>query len=674
MNLTLSSYTNAQTNSRRKTNVREIKLQRLSLKNFQGIKEFTLELNGESASVYADNGKGKTTLLTSFLWLLFDKNADNKKDFAIKTQDAHGNELHNLLHEVEAVLNIDDKNVTLQKVYRENWTQKKGSATEEFTGHKTDYAIDGVPKKKKEFDDYVGNIVKEDLFKLLTSPTFFNEQLTWKEKRSTLLEIAGEITDEDVISSSKELSDLPTILVGRTIDDHRKVINARRTKINDSLKTIPDRIDEVRKAIPEDVLDEEQLRAEIAVIEKDIDDHRTQISNIKNGGAASKLQQDIRELEYVRTELKRDLESADKEKLYALKTKQQEEESNVNIWKRDVVEQERQLQGKISTLEGYKKALDRAKEKYRSRNAEVFEYEDNCECPTCKQELPQDRVEAARELAQTRFNQFKADELAELKQEGVNARSKVVEFEKAIVVIEGSIEETKAKINNKQPSLDKLKKDIQTSQDSTYDVSSNQTYIDKGNEIEALKTQINTLNESMQDSIESIDSEITKSRVQLDDKNRELAKVGQVEQAQNRIAELEQQEKSLTSEYKKLERELYLTDQFTRLKVDMLEARINEKFENVRFRLFKNNINGGLEETCETLYGGVDYSKGLNKAAQINAGLEIITVLQEHFGIRVVTFIDNSESIVATYPVQSQLIKLIVSGADQKLRTEIGGA
>lgn len=63
-----------------------MKLLRLTLNNFQGIKSLTLEFNGSSASVYGDNATGKTTVYNALTWLLFDKASTGVKNFTPKTR------------------------------------------------------------------------------------------------------------------------------------------------------------------------------------------------------------------------------------------------------------------------------------------------------------------------------------------------------------------------------------------------------------------------------------------------------------------------------------------------------------------------------------------------------------------------------------------------------------
>ena len=91
-------------------------------------------------------------------------------------------------------------------------------------------------------------------------------------------------------------------------------------------------------------------------------------------------------------------------------------------------------------------------------------------------------------------------------------------------------------------------------------------------------------------------------------------------------------------------------------------------------RLFQEQINGGLKEDCEVMIPTADgrlvpYTFA-NNAARINAGLEIIATLSEHWGIKMPVFIDNAESVTHLTESDTQTIRLVVSEADKKLRVE----
>ena len=131
-----------------------LRLISLRLRNFKGQRDFLFEPNGKNASVFGDNGTGKTTLMDAFNWLLFDKDSTGKKDFAIKTLDENNNVMHGLEHEVEGLLEVDGKRIKLRKVYYEKWTKKRGSTQKEFTGTLRTTSLT-TPMKKGEYDDEV---------------------------------------------------------------------------------------------------------------------------------------------------------------------------------------------------------------------------------------------------------------------------------------------------------------------------------------------------------------------------------------------------------------------------------------------------------------------------------------------------------------------------------------
>ena len=221
----------------------KIKIIELSLRNFKGIKELKLTPKRKDMYIYGKNEAGKTTIMDAFIWLLFDKDSSNNSNFSIKTLNGEGNPIHMLEHEVLAKLSVDEKEIELQKIYKEKWTKKRGQANSELTGHTTDYFINGVPKKKSEYTDYLSNIISEDLFKILTNPLYFNEKLKWQDRREIALKICGDIDDAEVIRKGEKLKPLRELLSEKTLQDLKAEMAAKRKKLNDELKSIPVRID-----------------------------------------------------------------------------------------------------------------------------------------------------------------------------------------------------------------------------------------------------------------------------------------------------------------------------------------------------------------------------------------------------------------------------------------------
>ena len=235
-----------------------MKLKKLTLSNFQGITLFEFEPDGHNADVYGTNAAGKTTLFNALTWLLFDKSSTGEKGFSPKTKDASGNDIHYLEHRVDGVFQLDDGAVvSFGKVLKEEWVKKRGSNIESFSGHTTDYYIDGVPSQKKEFDSALEKICSSENFQILTQPMFFPESLSWQRRREILLEVCGDITDFDVINSSEDLKNITQFLQKTgtdglyTVDEYKKIAAAKGKEINDRIKEIPARIDEANRSMPD---------------------------------------------------------------------------------------------------------------------------------------------------------------------------------------------------------------------------------------------------------------------------------------------------------------------------------------------------------------------------------------------------------------------------------------
>lgn len=636
-------------------------LDRLTLKNFKGIKQFELITDGKSCNVFGDNATGKTTLFDALTWLLFDKDSQNQKEFAIKTLDATGNAIHYLEHEVEAVFDISGHELTLRKVYAEQWTKKRGSAIKEFTGHTTDYFIDGVPVKRNEYTAKINEIVDENIFKLLTNPAYFNESLKWNERRKILLDVCGDISDADVIAGDKALARLPEILGNRKLEDHRKVIAARRAEVNKELDKIPVRIDEVMRSLPVcegQYVDEAQQK--IVQLTADLQAKQQELARIESGGEVA--------------EKKRQLAEANAELMQLISKHNAEVDADVREKRTDLMATEndanritRDITALRDKIDANKKliitkttAMDGLRKRWDEEDTKAFTGDDTC--PTCGQMLPPEQIEEAKAT----FNRKKAETLEQISADGKRLSAEAnqlqqenTELQKQIAVLEAHYKETQKEINFIQSLIS-----ISTAPAESAEAK------DLRLKIDGLNSAINALQEGSREAMASVQQEIDQIREQIATHERTLSMVEQRKVGEARVEELKQQERELAAEFEKLEGELYLTEQFVKTKVAMLEERINSRFKLARFKLFDTQINGGVAECCETLYNGVPYSGGLNNAARINIGLDIINTLAERYSLNAMIFVDNREAVTKLTETQAQIISLIVSEPDKTLRVE----
>ncbi len=648
-----------------------MKLMKQTLRNFKGVPNFTLDVGGNNATVFGDNATGKTTLYDAFLWLLFEKDSAGRKDFDIKTLDARGEALNGLEHEVEAVMDVNGRPLTLRKVYYEKWTKQRGSVERVFTGHTTDHFVDGVPVPKKDFTERIGRLVEEEIFKLLTSPTYFNS-LHWEKRRKILLQVCGDITDDDVIASNEKLAGLPAILDGRKLDDHKTVIKSRRTEINREIEKLPVRINEVQRSLPIlSSLGKDQLSSEIAALRERRKAKEKEIARMETGGEVAEKTKELRLLEGEIEKLKNDHQGLINEKVNEKRQELSTVKSRIRELKDDIDILNRRKENNTNEAGRLESKLKSLREEWIEVDGNEFTLEQSDTCPTCNQALPQEQLAEARQKAEEQFNRDKADRLEKINTDGQFYKGQMESLKTDATEIAEKINETKKQLLPYQEKIMPLEQEIEKLQGQGLLTTEDSAYGKMVKEKEALQSLIDELNmgsrealDVIQDEIDFIDTEISKLQGYLD-------AFDQHTRGQERIKELKAQEKDLAREYEKLEGELNMVDEFTRTKVAMLDSRINSKFKLARFKMFEVQVNGGLAECCETLYNGVPYSSNLNNGARINVGLDIINTLSDHYGFTAPIFVDNAEAVTELIDTRGQLIKLVVHPEAKKLRVEV---
>src|SRR5690625_3951414 len=512
--------------------------------------------------------------------------------------------------------------------------------TDTFTGHTTDHFINSVPSKAGEYEDFIKGVVDKDVFKLLTSPSYFNEQLHWTKQRDLLLEVAGDVDDSDVIASNEVLAELEQALNGNSIEDHQKIIAAKRRDINKEIEKIPVRIDEIHRNLPDITgLKEEAIKDSMAKLLDQTDKKHEQINSINNGSEVNELKKKISDIELQLSNVRNEHTQNEQEELFKLKTRLQEEQSNRQIMRNDLASQNQNLKSIDNKIKDNAKKMNELRTDFVHKSAKEFTGEHHC--PTCSQSLPEDQIEEAK----TNFNLNKSKELESINAKGVELKNEVEQLQVDKEKIEKEVAKVTENGKKKASDIEKLEEKIKKAESTVKPVEENEQYIKLNDEKKALDEQIKQLEQSVSESVQKVQEEIAELKEQQSVLQADFSKFETVNVSNFRIGELEDQEKKLAAEFEQLEKELHLTEEFTKTKVNMLTDNINSKFKYARFNLFRENINGGLEETCETTYQGVPYGAGLNNAARINIGLDIINTLSKHYGVQAPIFVDNAESI-----------------------------
>lgn len=632
-----------------------MRLLKLELLNFKGLEQFEFEFEGLSATIRGDNATGKTTLFDSMCWLLFGKDSLDKSDFQIKTI-RNGEVIPKVNHEVTGTFKLDDgRTVELKRVFREKYSSPRGGDVQ-LTGHTTDYFIDGVPSKEKEYKAFINSLISEDVFKLITNPLYFNEQYSWQNRRKLLLEMCGDIDDQDVIKSRSDLNKLTQILNGRNVEDHRKVVAAKKTAINKEFDMIPIRIDEAIRNKPELTSDKDKLQADIETFNAGIKELEQQKSLIENNLANTEREMQIRDIKRTVKAREDELKGEYTRKRQKLRTAYEvalQKSNALQTQKDHYIDRSHELGEEVVRCDT---RIAKLTNEFNTINARTFNPEG---CPTCGQALPADKQQ---ELEQA-FNLKKSKEMEELQtliQSQENQKASYLEQQDFMTVkADGLTADIELAIDEYNQAMNAYS-DLQEP-----NINDDSIYID-------LQAQLFMLESAMDDNngdelvLAKIDSDIFEMKGKRNLLERELNKYKMHADIYARVAELEAEQKRLVTEKNELDEASFLMDEFVKAKVEMLEQSINSRFKLARFKMFNTLVNGGIEECCETTYNGVPY-RSMNNAARINVGLDIINALTDFYKVSAPVFVDNAEAVTEFTDVNSQVIYLVVDGNFEEL-------
>lgn len=633
----------------------KIKIKSLQLTNFKGIRTLSLDFNGDT-DIMGANATGKTTIYDAFLWLLFGKDSTGRTDFEIKTLDKDGKTKKDIEHQVEGIFIIDGEEITLKKIYKEKWSRKRGAKQDEFIGNETIFQWNNVPMKKEEYQQRVGTIITEDKFRLLSDTKYFNG-LDWKIRRKMLIEFLGGTSVDSVMSP-----ELAKALKGKTTEDLRKQLAATRNKLLNEIDTYPTRIDEVNKNIGDiheielvDINDEvEKINKQLAGVKGLSEANEKKVSKLMQEKGA--LMEKIESIKYDITTSKKHLIRTLAKRLEVLKENRERFEKKIKTCEFDISEASQAIirfDKKLETLRGM----------YVQTNEQEFIF--NGICPTCGGKLSEEK----RSEAEKNFNKQKSNALEELIREAGEIKKNKALYEDAYKSSNELLEEAKQLLRDTETDYEESN---QTLKDEEKDVDRlTQQEIEESELIRDLKKQIEEINSK----IEKIDkpkgqAELVEQLKILTEQQKKYERLAQENEVTlkniERVNELEQERLNKLDELSKVESLQFDLQEYNKAVINSIELELRTRFHGVEFKMFDQQVNGGIDETCVVTKDGVPYTD-LNTASKIWVSLNIINTFAEHYDVYTPIFIDNRESVTNIPEMKQQTISLIVSPNHKKI-------
>ena len=638
----------------------EIKIKSLSLENFKSHKSLKLELAGGNASIYGDNATGKTSIYDALTWLLFGKDSqgNGEKNIEIKPLDANGEvKDHDALTAVEAALDVNGEEVTLRRTYKEVWTTKRGSSEATYDGNTSEYYIDGVPCKKNGFQDKVNELVDEDTFRMLTSVSHFANSISWQDRRAVLFKVAGVMADEQILATNEQFTPLVESMGKLSLEDYKKKMLAEKKKFTGAKTEIPARISECQKTIEDmEGLDFTGAKAKVEALQLQKDGISSQIAALNAQDGAQQKSLEIKAVQVEMDALERENTMHRDSQLTG-----GVDVHSLNMRLTSLQVQMDRNKGNIDNEQAYIDNLDRDISQSRSRwisvSGEAFS---GGSCPTCGQGLPEAQLRAAME-------RFEAEKKLRLQEIETTANANKAAKEQA----ENRLAGVKSELVQMQSEGESIREQIRAAEAARVapqdmaDYASRKTVLQE--KLDKLNADLHEIHENTADLMAKLRQEMSAVTAQISEEMAIISKESLLEYSRQRIGQLREDAKNAAECLEAIEKMLYLLEEYSRYKTRFVEDSINGLFRIARFRLFREQANGGIEDRCDVVYDGIPYIS-VNNGMKINLGIDIINTLSTAYGVRVPLFVDNAESVTRLEKCGSQIIRLVVSENDKDLR------
>ena len=660
--------------------MKRITIEELHLRNFRGARDVKVSFTAGTNIVCGDNGTGKSTLMDAFLWLLFGKDAEERKDCEIKRIEA-GKTLRRTDATVECRLDVDGQQNTLRRSLREVWSKPRGATEPVFKGNETEYTINDVPKKMSEFDAWVAeHLAPANVFRLLTDAGCF-PRLKWEKQREKLFELAGGVDEKAVQDGVDGLADLLARLSDKSLEDYKRELAARKRKLRKALEEIPARSDQTRLMIPTT-----DARAgwerRLADVDARLADLNREAADFaaRERARGAEARRRVEEVEALKTRMAR--------RTAELKRAAIEEAEKKNEGRRQVEARLRDL--KAADAEATRRLKD-AKGEVDELALRINQKEEACErlratwyaesdrpytgdnvCPHCLQPLPEETQRDNRR----RFEESKNERLSQIQTDGHRTKAEITRLEEEMKTAEAQVDKAAAEVFEAEKRAETLREELAEMPDrvepAAVDPMADEAYRAMAEELAAMETDAPQISQASEpNGGEAIAVRLATLNRERDTIRRGLSDCDTADSLRAEIRRLDEEARTLAQQLSDVDRDEDTMRRYTRARIEAMEQRVNSLFRTVRFRLFEYTNEGGEVDTCVPLVGddGVPYPVA-NTAAQVWAGLEIIHVLQQHAGVSAPVFVDGAERVTHFPRMDHQAILLKVAQGVRPMRVE----
>lgn len=636
----------------------KIELKSLDLVHFKCFSKLHLDFHEGVNNIYGENAAGKTSVYDSLTWLLFNKDSAGNARPDIKPHGAP----QGTMPEVTAILIVDGEPIKLRKVLREKWERPRGSAIERYAGDTRDYYIDDVPLAENEYKRRIAELIDENRFKLLTDVWAVTSKMHWKDRRTLLAEICGLPEDKQLLAATPQFTELNEKVGRRTVDEYKSVLVKQRKDMNANLNTLPVRVDECSRMVAElESLDFAAAHSESDRLQAERERVQGELVKLTNNTLAAQARNELGALQNQLRELETENNAHLASQRVPVEDKTDELNRALSERKQDVDRLQRTIDHEKQYIADGETRLNDYRARWRAIDTEEFT---ETVCPTCHQPLPAEQVAEAREA----FAAYQQQRKGALLEDSKLVKQGIAAAQERLASAETALKSAQDEVQKAQAALDSYTPPVITEPENLPDYDRRKGAIltliaDADKRIDRLTGDTEQERRRLETALSAVTAEkLTHDAV--------LAKEQTLADTRKRIADLQAEQRTAAAEVEQMDRLIAMCEEFTRYRVQAITESVNSRFRLTRWRLFTEQVNGGLADCCEPMDSNGTAFEGTNNAMKINIGMDIIDTLSEFYGVRVPLFVDNAESVTHLQPIGSQVVRLVVSEQDKELRIE----
>lgn len=638
----------------------KITINSINIKNFKGCTSLHLDFTENKNILEGENGIGKTTVLDAITWCLFGKNFADEKQFKIKPI-IDNEEKTDLVTSVE--LNLND--ISIERIWDKDTTTIK---------------VDGTKFGSREFSDYLRDkfLITDSEFKALSNIDYI-PSLHWKDLRTLIMGLVGEITNEEVyekVDVSLIKDKIESVGIEKTADD----IKESKSSLNNEIKRMQGNIDQKNSDIQELVINDdevEELTAHKEQVKKQIENYNLlkekksnqdedirKLDKLKEDLIANDLeQQRLRadNVEYQKTyeASNIDIKIVRENKIKEIKNKIENVNKDLNDKREDKTKEINKLDLEKITLIAERTNLKNKYDEEIKREIKV----ENSTCSACGQSLPETKIQ---------------ETLAKLKEESVARANKYVleakEKLNRINEIDTSISAYKSEINQLEEQADKETKKLQeeikiaeteeidSTQESDIQKQMKKNMENNGSKISNLIDEQEVIKKSIKFYEEKINNhevidlkDISEMQNELEEITKKLAASEVLNNFKSQLKELERQYQDLIAEKEQLNEKEQQLIAFNNTRAEMLRNKVKHEFKMADFIVQETTKDGKLIETFKIAIDGIEYN-ALNTGHKILVALDLIDNIQRMKDKRLPILIDGLGELTRLPNLDTQII------------------